>query len=444
MGEERENRLAQRGYSGFGSGVDRRTLLKRAGAASVGFGLAPWIATSSASASARPVKIGYVTPRTGALADFGQCDTFTIAQMQKLFAKGIKVGGSTHPLEIYAQDAQSSSARAGMVAQNLITAHQIDLMLVEGTPDITNPVCDICEAASVPCISSVAPWQAWFFGRNGNPKVPFKWTYHFFWGLGDIINVFLDIWKQVPNNKAVGALWPNDADGNAWASSTTGFPPADKAAGYTIVDPGRYADGTMDFSSQLSQFKSMNCEIVTGVPIPPDFTTFWQQALQQGFNPKIASVGKALLFPAAVDALGSHGDGMSTELWWSPGHPYKSSLTGQSCAQLASAWEVSNGEWTQPLGFTHAMFEIAANVLSRTSNLDSNTDIINAIKATKLDTIVGHIDWSKGPLPNVALTLLAGAQWRPGKKYKYELEVVTSTMVPGLKTTAKVIPIPYS
>jgi len=136
--------------------------------------------------------------------------------MQKLFAKGIKVGGSTHPLEIYAQDAQSSSARAGMVAQNLITAHQIDLMLVEGTPDITNPVCDICEAASVPCISSVAPWQAWFFGRNGNPKVPFKWTYHFFWGLGDIINVFLDIWKQVPNNKAVGALWPNDADGNAW------------------------------------------------------------------------------------------------------------------------------------------------------------------------------------------------------------------------------------
>ena len=189
----------QRGGSAFASGVDRRTLLRRAGAAGVGFSLAPWIATSSASASARAVKIGYVTPRTGALADFGQCDTYTIAQMQKLFAKGIKVGGSTHPVEIYAQDAQSSSARAGMVAQNLITAHQIDLMLVEGTPNITNPVCDICEAASVPCISSVAPWQAWFFGRNGNPKVPFKWTYHFFWGLGDIINVFLDIWAQVPD-----------------------------------------------------------------------------------------------------------------------------------------------------------------------------------------------------------------------------------------------------
>jgi branched-chain amino acid transport system substrate-binding protein len=444
MTEERDDRLAQSGHGApTTAGLNRRSLVKRASAASVAFGLAPWVATDSAYASARPVKIGYVTPRTGALADFGQCDTYTIAQMQRLFSKGIKVGKSTHPLEIFPADAQSSSSVAGMVAQDLISSHQIDLMLVEGTPDITNPVCDICEAASVPCISSVAPWQAWFFGRNGSATTPFKWTYHFFWGLGAIINVFLDIWSQVPNNKQVGALWPNDADGNAWASPTTGFPPADKAAGYTIVDPGRYADGTMDFTTQLTQFKGNSCEIVTGVPIPPDFTTFWQQALQQGFNPKIASVGKALLFPAAVDALGSHGNGMSTELWWSPWHPYRSSLTGQTCAQLSTAWEKHNGEWTQPLGFTHAMFEIAANVLSRTANLDSNTAIVDAIKATKLNTIVGHIDWSKGPLPNVALTLLAGAQWRPGKTYKYELGVVTSKMVPGLKTTAKVIPIPY-
>ena len=43
---------------------------------------------------------------------------------------------------------------------------------------------------------------------------------------------------------------------------------------------------------------------MTGVPIPPDFTTFWKQAAQQGFKPKIASIGKALLFPASVDALG--------------------------------------------------------------------------------------------------------------------------------------------
>jgi hypothetical protein len=52
--------------------------------------------------------------------------------------------------------------------------------------------------------------------------------------------------------------------------------------------------------------------------IPPDFTTFWTQAQQQGLKPRIATVGKALLFPASVEALGTGGDKLSTEIWWSP------------------------------------------------------------------------------------------------------------------------------
>ena len=47
-----------------------------------------------------------------------------------------------------------------------------------------------------------------------------------------------------------------------------------------------------------------------------------------------ASGGKALLFPASVEALGDIGDGMSTEVWWSPAHPFKSSLTGETAGQV--------------------------------------------------------------------------------------------------------------
>ena len=52
---------------------------------------------------------------------------------------------------------------------------------------------------------------------------------------------------------------------------------------------------TDDFSAQINAFKQAGCEIMTGIPIPPDFTTFWTQARQQGFNPKLVSVAKALL-----------------------------------------------------------------------------------------------------------------------------------------------------
>ncbi len=50
----------------------------------------------------------------------------------------------------------------------------------------------------------------------------------------------------------VGALWPNDGDGNAWSDAQRVFPPALAAAGYKVVDPGRYHNLTDDFSAQIS------------------------------------------------------------------------------------------------------------------------------------------------------------------------------------------------
>jgi branched-chain amino acid transport system substrate-binding protein len=70
-------------------------------------------------------------------------------------------------------------------------------MLVSSTPDTTNPVSDACEANQSPCISTVAPWQSWFVGRGGQPgQTSFKWTYHFFWGLEDLISVYTDMMSR--------------------------------------------------------------------------------------------------------------------------------------------------------------------------------------------------------------------------------------------------------
>ena len=70
--------------------------------------------------------------------------------------------------------------------------------------------------------------------------------------------------------------------------------------------------------------------------IPPDFTNFWKQALQQGFHPKIASVSKATDTPPDVEALGTAGNHFTLETQWTPRMPFKSSLTGETCQQIAS------------------------------------------------------------------------------------------------------------
>ena len=37
---------------------------------------------------------------------------------------------------------------------------------------------------------------------------------------------------------------------------------------------------------------------------PPEFTTFWNERAQQGFQPKVVYVGKATEFPPAIEPLG--------------------------------------------------------------------------------------------------------------------------------------------
>lgn len=397
---------------------------------------APFISPWGLAAGPRTLKIGYVSPQTGTLAPFGEADRFTIQQMQVALKSGIAIGGKTYPVSIVVKDSQSNPNRAGEVASDLILKEKVDIMLVGGTPETANPVSDACELNEIPCVSTVVPWQPWFFGRKGVPKKGFGYTYHFFWGLEDVISVFTAMWQSVQTNKSVGSLFPNDGDGNAWGDSKVGFPPVLAQKGFTLRDPGRFQSLTQDFSAQISAFRQGNAQIITGVVIPPDAKNFLVQARQQGFRPKVISIGKALLFPSAIEALGDLGDGLSTEVWWSPSHPFKSSLTGQSAQQLAADYEKATGrQWTQPLGFAHALFEVAVDTLKRTKDIDSSESIRDALAATKVNTIVGNVAWGGGPVKNVAKTPLVGGQWLKGGTHRFDLAIVSNHLAPSVPLT---------
>jgi len=427
-------------------GIDRRTLI--AYSAASGAVLATGLG-APAIAQAKAIKLGYVSPQTGPLAAFAEADNFIIANFKDAIKGGLRIGSTTYAIDVVVRDSQSNPNRAAEVAKELIVRDKIDLMLVASTPETTNPVSTQCEIEEVPCISTVAPWQPWFIGRQANPAggppawKPFSYTYHFFWGLEDVIAVFTNMWGQLTTNKSVGGLFPNDGDGNAWGDKQVGFPPVLEKQGYRLTDPGRYQDLTDNFSAQIGAFKGANCDIITGVVLPPDFTTFWKQALQQGFKPKIASIGKAILFPVAVEALGRDGHNLSSEVWWSPSHPFKSSLTGMTAQALAAAYEgATRKQWTQPIGFVHALFEVATDVLKRTPQVGDSKATLAAIAATNLDTVVGKVAWNGANLPpfaarNVAKTPLVGGQWRIKDGNKYEIIITDNKTAPAIPTAGK-------
>lgn len=413
------------------SSISRRGLI-RGGAALIA---APAILRASrAMGQSATFKIGYVSPQTGPLAGFGESDAFALEAVKAAFA-GLTNNGAPVAVEIIVKDTQSSPNRASEVTAELIESDGVNLVIAQGAPETTNPVADQCELSEMPCITTMCPWQPWFFGRNGDPAKGFDYTYHYFWGLEDVIANFLDMWDAAGlTSKNIAGLFPNDADGNAWGDPELGLPKPLLDRGYTVIDPGRYQVMNNDFSSQIAAFKEAGCEIVTGNMIPPDFATFWAQAKQQNFNPKVVTIGKALLFPSFLESLGAAADGLSTEVWWSASHPYHSSLTGQSCKELADAFTAATGKpWTQIVGYSHSIFEVAADVVKRAAALDDSEAILEAVRTTDMQTIVGPVKFGgEGPFKNVVRTPLVGGQWQVGADGKPNLVITSNKQAPDI------------
>lgn len=406
--------------------------------ASAGILAAPAILNITKAYAANPtLKIGHVSPRTGPLAGFAEADDYVLKAIAKTFASGLENNGKSWNIEIISKDGQSNPNRAAEVAADLILSDEVDIMVAASTPEIVNPVSDQCELNEVPCITTDCPWQPYFFGRNGVPGTGFENTYHFFWGLEDVIAAFLAMWDKSGVRKTVGGLFPNDADGNAWGDAELGLPKPLAAAGYDLIDPGRYQPLSDDFSNQIAAFKEAGCEMVTGNMIPPDFATFWAQSAQQGFNPKIVTIGKALLFPSVIESLGERGNGLSSEVWWSPAHPFSSSLTGASAKDLAEGYTTATGRpWTQPIGFKHALFEVAADVIKRAADLEDPAAIVEAIKSSNVDTIVGNVNWANGPINNVTKTPLVAGQWQKDGD-DMDLKIVANETAPEIPLTGE-------
>jgi branched-chain amino acid transport system substrate-binding protein len=416
--------------------LSRRQLLQAASALAAAGGL-----PGLAQAAPAPIKIGFISPLTGPLASFGETDKYMVGKIQALLKNGLTVNGTTYPVEILVRDCQSNPNKAAELAGNLILTDKVHLMLPASTTDAINPVADQCELNGVPCLSTQAPWQAFFFQRGGKLDKPFSWTYHFFWGLEDVISVYTSMWNSVSTNKKVGLLFPRNADGEGWGSKEFGLPSAMAKTGFTAITPSPFQPLTADFSAQITEYKKAGVDIVGGISYPADLRTFITQCRQQQFKPKVVTVAAALLFPTAVEAMGDLGPGMSTEVWWTPAFPFKSSLTGETGAKIADDWELaSKKQWTQPLGYAHALWEVAIDVLKRSKNPLDRAAIRDAIAGTNLATVAGQVNFTGGgPVKNVAKTAVLGGQWVKGSKHKLDLRIVDVSLTKTVPAQGKLM-----
>ncbi|MDR1028691.1 MAG: ABC transporter substrate-binding protein [Clostridiales Family XIII bacterium] len=354
------------------------------------------------------IKIGIPNPATGPIASFGIGTPWA----EQLIETAINDDGGIYieeydkkiPIKCYFVDTESDPTKAGEVTQQLITNEDVDILIARHTPDTALPVSQMAETMQVPCVSLECPVEPWLEGG------PYEWVYHSFWRVADNCDMFMDMWQELGlgEGTVVGYLFPNDADGLAWLDVFNEKLPEN---GYVISDPGTYPKGNTDWTAVINKFKADGVEVLTGCDIAPDFASFAAQAEQQGFEYKLVTMGRAFLFPADANANPPEiANGLSNEVWWSPWHPWKSSIDGMTCEELATAYEEKTGEgWSAPMGYKYAGMEIAVDALTRAASLDPEK-IRDAIGETDLDTIIGPIKYD--PETHVAPTPIVGGQWK--------------------------------
>jgi branched-chain amino acid transport system substrate-binding protein len=352
------------------------------------------LGVSRAFAAEDTIRIGYLTHRTGPFAPFAEADAFILENAGKALAGGLTIGGKKYKVEFVPRDDQSNPDRQSNLAAELINKESIDLMLGQAT--IGPGIAQQCEANGVPCITTMSPWQAWMFPMKGDPAKGF---------MGDL---------------------------------KMGMPAIFAKAGFKIVDIGKFSADANDFSAQIQAFKKEGAEIVTGLFAPPQWASFVKQSAQMGYRPKVMTVAKALLFPGGVHALGKSAHGMSTEIWWSPAYPFKSSLTGQTARQLADAYTAATKkEWTQPIGVMHALVEVGIAALKASGNPKDPQKVADAIRTLKQETVIGRLDFAGSGIKNVSKIRCVGGQWVIDDKGKLDIVVTHNGTAPEIPVQRK-------
>ena len=423
----RRGQLSRRGFLGA-AGITTGIALGAGGLAACSSGLAG-SSSSGSTGSGGAIKIGFISPETGALSVFTQSNGYVLGQVRAALAKGLTIGGKKYSVEIVSGDSQSSSARAAAVAAQMVQQDSVDFLLATATPETVIPVSAEAESSGVPCVLTICPWEQWYYKSDGTANT-FKYSYMYFLGTQEEAKLFTSVWQTASTNHVVGGLWPNDVDGAGFQKYIS--QKVDGLGGWKVVPSTAYTDGLSDFTPIIAKFKSADVQILHAVPIPPDYITFWRQAHQNGFTPKVASISKALLFPSAAAALGPLVTNVMSPLWWTPQFPYSSSFDGTTSAQFAASYKTATGnDWTQPMGFNYAIFEIAVAALKASGDPKDPSAVASALSTLKGQAITGAYDFAAGPVPHVSAIPELLAQWRLVSG-SYQLVVINNSQLPAV------------
>jgi branched-chain amino acid transport system substrate-binding protein len=348
------------------------------------------------------IKIGAVVPLTGPFAGGG-------AQVERGYRYGVDDvnadGGvyvaeydATIPLELDLRDDESDPNRTTAVLEDLFSEGVVAYLGGFGSP-VHAAGTVIAEKNQIPYLGVATALQALHDQGYQYYFSPFPKSPDIAVSVFEMLNALLPEGER-PTRVGIfqeSTDWGEEL-GALWAEKAPEY-------GYEVVFHEKYAPGTADFTDLILKAKEADVQALLSLPTPPDGFALFKQMGELGWKPPFSLVVRAADVPTWND-LGEVGDGVFLSAGWHPDLGY------EGIEPMNQRHIEEMGRPADPIvGGSYSLVQILADAIERAGSLDPQA-IRDAIAATDLDTVAGHITFREdgtSPIDNPLMQRQDGA-----------------------------------
>jgi branched-chain amino acid transport system substrate-binding protein len=273
------------------------------------------LALGAGGAAAEAIRIGAPLPLTGPLSPEGT----KLRQGYDLWVEavnaggGIAVGGRKLPVEMVYYDYESNTPRAVQLAEKLVTDDKVDFMFAPFGSGATKAASSVAERYGMPMLaptaSSVEVYDQGYknlfgvFTPNDTMSEPLTAL----------------VTAQAPQIKKVAILARNDLYPLAMAME---FEKSAKQRGLAVASFEKYAVGTLDHASALTQMRAERPDWIIVTGYINDMILARKQMVDLGVRAPVITMLNGPVYKEFIDAAGSLSEGLTSAAWWIPDARY--------------------------------------------------------------------------------------------------------------------------
>ncbi|GGE43469.1 branched-chain amino acid ABC transporter substrate-binding protein [Agaricicola taiwanensis] len=309
-------------------------------------GLVLAAAGSTSSFAQDKLLIGAPLPVTGALSPEGTKlkQGYELWQDQVNAAGGIKVGDQQLKVELRYYDYQSATPRAIQLAEKLITDDKVNFLFSPFGSGATKATSAVAEKYGVPMIASSASSVEVFDQGYKNLFGVYTDNSTFSEPIAELVKT------KLPDAKRVAILARNDLYPLSLANE---FEKSAKKRGLEVVFFEKYAIGTLDHASALTQLRATNPDWIIVTGYINDLITVRKQAADLRISGSVFTLINGPAYQEWIDAVGPLAENVTTASWFHPVVKYQSDDVFGSSAKFVELFKQKYGsepDFTQASG----------------------------------------------------------------------------------------------